>query len=117
MDAADSGTNAEFRGLVALSPTVVWASGTRGRVARTTDGGTTWTVDSIPGASGLDFRDIDARSADARLGDERRARRAGSGADLPHGRRRALDQAVRDDADAASSSTRSRSGTTSTASR
>jgi photosystem II stability/assembly factor-like uncharacterized protein len=58
-----SGTNAEFRGLVAVSPTVVWASGTRGRVAHTVNGGTTWTVDSIPGASKLDFRDIHAASA------------------------------------------------------
>ena len=59
----NSGTNAEFRGLVALSPTVAWASGTRGRVARTTNGGQTWTIDSVPGASGLDFRDIAALSA------------------------------------------------------
>lgn len=58
-----SNTNAEFRGLVAISPNVVWASGTRGRVARTTDGGTTWRIDSIPGADSLDFRDIDSRSA------------------------------------------------------
>ncbi len=57
-----SGTNAEFRGLVATSASVVWASGTRGRVARTTDGGTTWSVDSVPGASGLDFRAIAPRS-------------------------------------------------------
>jgi photosystem II stability/assembly factor-like uncharacterized protein len=58
-----SGTTAEFRGLVALSPTVAWASGTRGRVARTTDGGKTWRVDSVPGADSLDFRDIHALSA------------------------------------------------------
>ncbi|MEO9036807.1 MAG: hypothetical protein ABI442_14945, partial [Gemmatimonadaceae bacterium] len=58
-----SNTTAEFRGLVAVSPNVVWASGTRGRVARTTDGGKTWVVDSIPGASALDFRDIYASSA------------------------------------------------------
>lgn len=58
-----SGTNAEFRGLIATDANVVWASGTRGRVARTTNGGATWSVDSIPGASGLDFRDIHALSA------------------------------------------------------
>jgi photosystem II stability/assembly factor-like uncharacterized protein len=58
-----SNTTAEFRGLVALSPTVVWASGTRGRVIRTTDGGKTWRVDTLPGADSLDFRDIHARSA------------------------------------------------------
>jgi photosystem II stability/assembly factor-like uncharacterized protein len=57
-----SGTTAEFRGLVALSPTVVWASGTRGRVARTTDGGKTWRIDTIPGADSLDFRDIHAQT-------------------------------------------------------
>jgi photosystem II stability/assembly factor-like uncharacterized protein len=57
-----SGTNAEFRGLVATSGSVVWASGTRGRVARTTNGGATWSVDSVPGASGLDFRAIAPRS-------------------------------------------------------
>jgi photosystem II stability/assembly factor-like uncharacterized protein len=57
-----SGTNAEFRGLVATSASVVWASGTRGRVARTTNGGATWSVDSVPGAAGLDFRAIAPRS-------------------------------------------------------
>ncbi|HEY4218159.1 MAG TPA: hypothetical protein VGM67_13530 [Gemmatimonadaceae bacterium] len=58
-----TGTNAEFRGLVAISPTVAWASGTRGRIARTVDGGVTWTVDTIPGAAKLDLRDIHAASA------------------------------------------------------
>ena len=57
-----SGTTAEFRGLVALSANVVWASGTRGRVARTTDGGKSWHIDSVPGADSLDFRDIHAMS-------------------------------------------------------
>ena len=57
-----SGTTAEFRGLVATSTSVVWASGTRGRVARTTDGGATWVTDTIPGASTLDFRAIAPRS-------------------------------------------------------
>jgi photosystem II stability/assembly factor-like uncharacterized protein len=57
-----SNTTAEIRGLVASTPTVVWASGTRGRVLRTTDGGTTWRVDTIPGADTLDLRSIAARS-------------------------------------------------------
>jgi len=58
----NSGTTTEFRGLVAINSSVVWASGTRGRVARTTDGGTTWIVDSLPGASALDLRAIAPRS-------------------------------------------------------
>jgi photosystem II stability/assembly factor-like uncharacterized protein len=58
-----SNTTAEFRGLVAVSPMVVWASGTRGRVARTTDAGATWKLDTIPGADTLDLRSIAPRSA------------------------------------------------------
>ena len=58
-----SGTNAEFRGLAAVSPTIAWASGTRGRFLRTTDGGATWTLDSIAGADSLDLRAIVARDA------------------------------------------------------
>jgi photosystem II stability/assembly factor-like uncharacterized protein len=41
----------------------VWASGTRGRIARTTDGGQTWRVDTVPGADTLDLRSIAPRSA------------------------------------------------------
>src|SRR5579884_3681208 len=58
-----SGTTAEFRGLSAVNATTVWASGTRGRVARTTDGGATWTIDTIHGADALDLRAIVARGA------------------------------------------------------
>ena len=58
-----AGTDAEFRGLSVVSPSVVWASGTKGRIARTVDGGMTWTVDTVPGAATLDFRDIAAASA------------------------------------------------------
>jgi photosystem II stability/assembly factor-like uncharacterized protein len=46
--------------LSAVNGRVVWASGARGTVARTIDGGVTWTVDSIAGASSLDFRAIHA---------------------------------------------------------
>ena len=80
-----SNTNAEFRGLVAVSPTVVWASGTRGRVARTTDGGATWKVDTIPGADSLDLRAVAARSATHAWASELRSGREGAGAHLSHG--------------------------------
>lgn len=58
-----SGTDAEFRGLVTVSPTVVWASGTKNRVARSTDGGRTWKVDTISSGTVLDLRAIAAASA------------------------------------------------------
>jgi len=39
---------------------VVWASGARGTVVRSTDGGRTWTADSVPGATNLDLRSVHA---------------------------------------------------------
>jgi photosystem II stability/assembly factor-like uncharacterized protein len=59
-----SGTDAELRGLsvVALRDGVVWSSGARGTVLRTTDGGGTWTQVNVPGATALDFRAIAATS-------------------------------------------------------
>jgi photosystem II stability/assembly factor-like uncharacterized protein len=58
--AQTSNTDAELRGLSVVSPTVVWASGTKGRVVHTTDGGRTWRVDTIADAATLDLRDITA---------------------------------------------------------
>jgi photosystem II stability/assembly factor-like uncharacterized protein len=55
-----TGTTASLRGLSAVGDRVVWASGTRGTVLRTTDGGATWRVMTVPGADSLDFRDIEA---------------------------------------------------------
>jgi photosystem II stability/assembly factor-like uncharacterized protein len=45
---------------------VVWASGTRGTVLHTADGGRTWQADTVAGAGALDFRSVhgfDARTA------------------------------------------------------
>jgi len=53
-------TTASFRGLSVVNDRVVWASGTRGTVIRSGDGGDSWTVDSVPGAATLDFRAIHA---------------------------------------------------------
>jgi photosystem II stability/assembly factor-like uncharacterized protein len=55
-------TNADFRGLSAVSGSVAWVSGTKGTYARTADGGTTWKVGRVPDASKLDFRDVQAFS-------------------------------------------------------
>jgi photosystem II stability/assembly factor-like uncharacterized protein len=57
-----SPTDVELRGLSVVSPNVVWASGQRGTVVRTTDGGRTWSRDTVPGAGGLDLRAIAATS-------------------------------------------------------
>ncbi|MEO8563276.1 MAG: hypothetical protein ABI601_14425 [bacterium] len=58
-----SPTDVELRGLSVVSPRVVWASGGRGTVVHTLDGGEHWTRDTIPGAGTLDLRAIAATSA------------------------------------------------------
>ena len=55
-----SNSDANFRGLCAVSPKVAWVSGTKGTYGRTTDGGKTWTVGTVPDAEKLDFRDVKA---------------------------------------------------------
>jgi photosystem II stability/assembly factor-like uncharacterized protein len=57
-----SGVTARLRGVSAVSDRVVWASGSNGTVLKTADGGTTWKALTVPDASQLDFRDIDAFS-------------------------------------------------------
>jgi photosystem II stability/assembly factor-like uncharacterized protein len=56
-------TDANFRGLCAVSATVAWVSGTKGTYGRTTDGGATWSAGQVPGAEKLDFRDVEAFDA------------------------------------------------------
>jgi photosystem II stability/assembly factor-like uncharacterized protein len=57
-------TTENFRGLDAPSGKVIWASGTHGTYVKTTDGGATWKVARVPDAASLDFRDVEAFSAD-----------------------------------------------------
>jgi photosystem II stability/assembly factor-like uncharacterized protein len=59
-EAQVSGTTARLRGVSVVSASVAWASGDKGTYARTTDGGKSWAAGVVPGASGLDFRDVDA---------------------------------------------------------
>jgi photosystem II stability/assembly factor-like uncharacterized protein len=56
-------TDAELRGLSTAGPNVIWVSGTRGRWARSTDGGRSWRTDSVPDAGALDFRAVHALDA------------------------------------------------------
>jgi photosystem II stability/assembly factor-like uncharacterized protein len=56
----NSRTDVPLRGISAVSSKVAWASGARGTVLRTVDGGTTWETLVIAGADSLDFRDIQA---------------------------------------------------------
>src|SRR5580658_2800328 len=56
--AQPSGTTASLRGISAVSPEVVWASGAGGTYLRTEDGGASWHAAVVPGAQELDFRGV-----------------------------------------------------------
>jgi len=54
----NSGTTQLLIAVSAVNDQVVWAGGTGGTYAVTTDGGNTWTSGVVPGAEELQFRDV-----------------------------------------------------------
>ncbi|MFH8788094.1 WD40/YVTN/BNR-like repeat-containing protein [Streptomyces roseoverticillatus] len=62
-ESLDSGSDARFRGLAAVSRTTAWAAGTKGTVLLTRDAGRSWRNVSPPGAGALEFRDVEAFDA------------------------------------------------------
>jgi photosystem II stability/assembly factor-like uncharacterized protein len=61
-----SGVTVNLRGLSAVSDHIAWASGEKGTVRRTVDGGQTWEKVNSPeiefGSEDVDYRDIEAFS-------------------------------------------------------
>ena len=53
-----SGTTQRFFSVSPVNDRVVWASAAGGTFALTTDGGDTWVSRVVPGAEGLEFRDV-----------------------------------------------------------
>lgn len=64
VEAQKSPVEASFRALRAVSAKAAWASGSRGVVCRTTDGGATWEALRVPGGEKLDFRMLAAFDAE-----------------------------------------------------
>jgi photosystem II stability/assembly factor-like uncharacterized protein len=62
-----SNTTAGLRGLSVASNHVVWASGSKGTILRTLDGGTHWELRTLAGGDALDFRDVVAFGANVAL--------------------------------------------------
>lgn len=58
---SQSGTTVALRGLSVVNGQVAWASGAKGTVLRTVDG-EHWKIMQVPGAEGLDFRDVEGFS-------------------------------------------------------
>jgi photosystem II stability/assembly factor-like uncharacterized protein len=59
-----SNTTENLRGVSTPSDKIAWASGTHGTYLRTIDGGNSWQTAHVPGAETLDFRDVEAFTAD-----------------------------------------------------
>jgi len=55
-----STTNASLRGISVVDSLTAWASGSKGTILRTIDGGKTWLSSKVKGYETLDFRDIEA---------------------------------------------------------
>lgn len=55
-----SGTKTSLRGLSVVSDKIIWASGSNGKVAHTSDAGTTWDWITVKDFEKRDFRDIEA---------------------------------------------------------
>jgi len=59
----ESGTTTGIRGLSVVNDNVVWASGTTGKVGKSTNGGKNWKWITVKGFENKDFRDIEAFDA------------------------------------------------------
>ena len=59
-----SNTTANLRGVSVLANRLAWAAGAHGTYLRTVDAGDSWQAAQVPGAEALDFRDVEAFSAD-----------------------------------------------------
>ena len=64
VEAQRSGVEVRLRGISAVDANVAWASGQKGTVLRTLDGGAHWQKVAVPrAAEALDFRDIEGFEA------------------------------------------------------
>ena len=58
-----SNTTENLRGISVVDDQIAWASGTHGTYLRTIDGGNSWRAAQVPGAESLDFREVEAFTA------------------------------------------------------
>ena len=58
----DSGVDVRLRGISAVDVNIAWASGQKGTVLRTVDGGAHWQPVPVDGGQALDFRDVEGFS-------------------------------------------------------
>jgi photosystem II stability/assembly factor-like uncharacterized protein len=58
LTAQQSGTSQRLQAVSPVDERIVWASGTGGTYALTTDGGVHWKAGVVPGAESLEFRDV-----------------------------------------------------------
>lgn len=64
LQSQDSGVDVRLRGISAVDANIAWASGQKGTVLRTVNGGAQWQAMHVEGAEALDFRDVEGFSAE-----------------------------------------------------
>ena len=62
-----SGTNTSLRGLSVVNDNIIWVSGSRGMVGRSSNAGKTWNWISVKGYEKMEFRDIEAFDANTAI--------------------------------------------------
>ena len=67
VEMVSSGTKTSLRGLSVVNDRVVWVSGSKGTIGKSTDGGKTWKWVQVKGFEDRDFRDIEAFDASTAL--------------------------------------------------
>ena len=67
LEMLSSGTNTSIRGLSVVDDQVIWVSGSKGTIGRSTDGGQTWKWTVVNGFEKNDFRDIEAFDANTAI--------------------------------------------------
>src|SRR6185436_19392691 len=60
IEALTTGNKSSLRGLCVVNDNIIWASGSNGQVARSTDGGKNFEWITVKGYEQRDFRDIEA---------------------------------------------------------
>ena len=58
-----SGTRTSLRGLCVVNDNIIWVSGSRGIVGKSSNAGRTWRWMNVPGYDSIEFRDIEAFDA------------------------------------------------------
>ena len=67
IEIVNTGTNTSLRGLSVVNDNIIWVSGSKGMVGKSTNGGKNWSWITVHGFEKNDFRDVEAFSANTAI--------------------------------------------------